>query len=146
MGRISAFIFTQTKQCSSRLLTASSQADGEDVAASFPETTTTQATPQTEKKSRELSGPSTAERCSYRATPLSLSTPCTGEGHGTPLQCSCLQNPRDGGAWWAAGSGVAQSRTRLKRLRSSSSSILYCSLLNVQYKTMFFFFKCTYLH
>ena len=41
-----------------------------------------------------------------------------------PLQCSCLENPRDGGAWWAAISGVAQSRTRLKRLSSSSSSPL----------------------
>ena len=38
----------------------------------------------------------------------------TGEGNGNPLQCSCLGNPRDGGAWWAAISGVAQSRTRLK--------------------------------
>ena len=41
-------------------------------------------------------------------------------GNGNPLQCSCLENPRDGGAWWAAVSGVAQSRTRLKRLSSSS--------------------------
>ena len=41
-----------------------------------------------------------------------------GEGNGNPLQCSCLENPRDGGAWWAAVSGVAQSRTRLKRLGS----------------------------
>ena len=46
----------------------------------------------------------------------------TGEGNGNPLQCSCLENPRNGGAWWAAISGVAQSRTRLKRLSSSSSS------------------------
>ena len=46
-----------------------------------------------------------------------------GEGNGNPLQCSCLENPRDGGAWWAAVYGVAQSRTRLKRL-SSSSNIL----------------------
>ena len=45
-----------------------------------------------------------------------------GEGNGNPLQCSCLENPRDGGAWWAAVSGVAQSQTRLKRLSSSSSS------------------------
>ena len=37
-----------------------------------------------------------------------------GKGNGTPLQCSCLENPRDGGAWWAAVYGVAQSRTRLK--------------------------------
>ena len=43
-------------------------------------------------------------------------------GNGTPLQYSRLENPRDGGAWWAAVYGVAQSRTRLKRLRSSSSS------------------------
>ena len=45
------------------------------------------------------------------------------EGNGNPLQCSCLQNPRDGGPWWAAISGVAQSRTRLKRLSNSSSSL-----------------------
>ena len=45
-----------------------------------------------------------------------------GEGNGNPLQCSCLENPRDGGAWWAVVSGVAQSRTRLTRLSSSSSS------------------------
>ena len=42
------------------------------------------------------------------------------EGNGNPLQCSCLENPRDGGAWWAAVYGVAQSWTRLKRLNSSS--------------------------
>ena len=47
---------------------------------------------------------------------------CTGEGNGNPLQYSCLENPRDGGTWWAAVYGVAQSRTRLKRLSSSSSS------------------------
>ena len=46
----------------------------------------------------------------------------SGEGNGTPLQYSCLENPRDGGAWWAAVYGVAQSRTRLKQLSSSSSS------------------------
>ena len=45
-----------------------------------------------------------------------------GEGNGNALQCSCLENPRDGGSWWAAVYGVAQSRTRLKRLSSSSSS------------------------
>ena len=48
----------------------------------------------------------------------------TGEGNGNPLQCSCLENPRDGGAWWAAIYGVAQSRTRLKWLSSSSSMAL----------------------
>ena len=55
-----------------------------------------------------------------RVTSLSLS--CIGEGNGNPLQCSCLENPRDRGAWWAAICGVAQSRTQLKRLSSSSSS------------------------
>ena len=49
---------------------------------------------------------------------------CIGERNANPLQCSCLENPRDGGAWWAAVYGVAQSWTRLKRLSSSSSSIL----------------------
>ena len=49
---------------------------------------------------------------------------CIGEGNGNPLQCSCLENPRDSGAWWAAVYGVAQSRTRLQRLRKSSSNIL----------------------
>ena len=44
-----------------------------------------------------------------------FSLSCIGEGNGNPLQCSCLENPRDGGGWWAAVSGVAQSRTRLKR-------------------------------
>ena len=53
-----------------------------------------------------------------------FSLSCIGEGNGNPLQCSCLENPRDGEAWWAAISGVAQSRTRLKRLSSSSSSSL----------------------
>ena len=44
---------------------------------------------------------------------------CIEEGNGHPLQCSCLENPRDRGAWWAAVYGVAQSQTRLKRLSSS---------------------------
>ena len=59
----------------------------------------------------------TAERLHFH---FSLS--CIGEGNGHPLQCSCLENPRDGGACWAAVYGVAQSRTLLKRLSSSSSS------------------------
>jgi len=50
-----------------------------------------------------------------------FSLSCIGEGNGNPLQCSCLENPRDGGAWWAAVCGVTQSRTRLKQLSSSSS-------------------------
>ena len=50
-----------------------------------------------------------------------FSLSCIGEGNGNPLQCSCLENLRDGGAWWAAIYGVTQSRTRLKWLSSSSS-------------------------
>ena len=46
-----------------------------------------------------------------------FSLSCIGGGNGNPLQCSCLENPRDGGAWWAAIYGVAQSRTRLKWLK-----------------------------
>ena len=53
-----------------------------------------------------------------------FSLSCIGEGNGNPLQCSCLENPRDGVAWWAAVSGVAQSRTRLKRFSSISSRLL----------------------
>ena len=59
----------------------------------------------------------TTERLHFQ---FSLS--CIGERNGNPLQCSCLENPRDGGAWWAAVYGVVQSWTRLKRLSSSSSS------------------------
>ena len=53
--------------------------------------------------------------------PFHFSLSCIGEGNGNPLQCSCLGNPRDGGAWWASIYGVAQSWTQLKRLSSSSS-------------------------
>ena len=55
----------------------------------------------------------TAERLHFH---FSLS--CIGEGNGNPLQCSCLENPRDRAAWWAAVYGLAQSRTRLKLLSS----------------------------
>ena len=60
-----------------------------------------------------------------------FSLSCIGEGNGTPLQYSCLENSRDGGAWWAAIYGVAQSRTRLNRFSSSSSSSssVYISIL-----------------
>ena len=51
-----------------------------------------------------------------------FSLSCIGEGNGNPLQCSCLENPRDGGVWWAAVYGVAQSQTWLKWLNSSGSS------------------------
>ena len=56
------------------------------------------------------------------ATSFSFSLSRIGEGNGNPLQCSCLENPRDGGAWWTAVYGVTQSRTRLKQLSSSISS------------------------
>ena len=52
---------------------------------------------------------------------------CVGEGNGNPLQYSCLENPKDGGAWWAAVYGVAQSQTRMKQ-RSSSSIKCICSI------------------
>ena len=75
--------------------------------------------PWTEKPGRLQSmgcwGSDMTERLHFH---FSLS--CIGEGNGNPLQCSCLENPRDGGAWWAAVSGVTQSRTRLKWLSSSS--------------------------
>ena len=62
-----------------------------------------------------------------------------GEGNGNPLQCSCLENPRDGGAWWAAVCGVAQSRTRPKWLSSSSVYHLYSYFLNF----VIYLFSCT---
>ena len=61
-------------------------------------------------------GVDTTERLHFHF-PLS----CIGEGNGNPLRCSCLENPRDRRAWWVAVYGVAQSRTRLKQLSSSSS-------------------------
>ena len=64
-----------------------------------------------------------------------FSLSCIGEGNSNPFQCSYLENPRDGEAWWAAVYGVAQSRTRLKRLSSSSVS----SILKLYYLFIFFF-------
>ena len=60
-----------------------------------------------------------------------FSLSCSGEGNGNPLQCSCLENPRDGGVWWAAVYGVTQSRAWLKWLSSSSS--VYMSVLISQF-------------
>ena len=54
-----------------------------------------------------------------------FSPSCIGEGNGNPLRCSCPENPRDGGAWWAAVYGVPQSWSRLKRRSSSSSSTVW---------------------
>ena len=66
-------------------------------------------------------GSDTTERLHFHS---SLS--CIGEGNGNPFQCSCLENPRDGRAWWASIYGVPQGRTRLKRLSSSGISHLNC--------------------
>ena len=67
-----------------------------------------------------------------------FSLSCTGEGNGNPLHCSCLENPRDGGAWWAAIYGVTQSWTRLRWLSSSSMHIFIIlgSNLSVFYSTL----------
>ena len=74
-------------------------------------------------------GSDTTERLHFH---FSLS--CTGEGNGNRLQCSCLENPRDGGAWWAAIYGVAQSLTQLKWLSSGSSSrtCQHCNLFGIE--------------
>ena len=60
-----------------------------------------------------------------------FSLSCIGEGNGNPLQCSCLENPRDGGAWWAAVSGVAQSQTRLSDLAAAAASSFLCVCLSL---------------
>ena len=62
--------------------------------------------------------------------PFHFSLSCIGEGNGNPLQCSCLENPRDGGVWWAAVYGVAQSRTRLKWVSSSSYSLIIFHIMS----------------
>ena len=68
---------------------------------------------------------------------LRSSLPCTGEGSDNPLQCSCLENPKDGGAWWAAVYGVAQSRPWLKRLSSSRSSSIPLCMYTTSFKNCF---------
>ena len=88
------------------------------------------------------------------ATSLSLFTFMIGEGNGNPVQCSCLENPRDRGACWAAVYGVTQIRTRLTWLSSSSSLFLSIyknnlaflfKLLSVFYITWFLFCELFYL-
>ena len=72
-----------------------------------------------------------------------FSLSCIGEGNGTPLQCSCLENPRDKEAWWAAVYGVTQSRTRLKWF--SNSNISFGSLLLIDFFLLtvgLYFFDC----
>ena len=77
-------------------------------------------------------------------TSVHFSLSCIWEGNGNPLQYSCLENPRDGGAWWAAVYRVAQSRTRLKRLScssscsSSSSSSSICCISIISQKIYYF--------
>ena len=76
-----------------------------------------------------------------------FSLSCIGEGNGNPLQCSCLEKPRDGGAWWAAVYGVTQSWTRLKRLSSSSNA--KCKqehILYLNHNTYIELDICEYLH
>ena len=68
---------------------------------------------------------------------------CEGEGNGKPLQCSCLENPRDGRAWWAAVYGVAQSRTQLKWL---SNSNIYIYISGEVSKTGLIFETLLYVH
>ena len=75
---------------------------------------------------------------------------CIGEGNGNPLQCSCLENPRDGGAWWAAVCGVAQSRTQLKQLAAAAkirprqkSSILFLWKSEIN-KNLNLIFQCIF--
>ena len=69
-----------------------------------------------------------------------------GEGNGPPLQCSCLENPRDDRAWWAAVYGVTQSRTRLKRLSSSSSLCIYYNALTLNLSHVSFIRKVKTAH
>ena len=75
----------------------------------------------------------------YWATSLLLS--CIGEGNGNPLQYSCLESPRDGGAWWAAVNGVAQSRPWLKQLSSSSSRQLFLNFIGKMVALKLFWWK-----
>ena len=74
--------------------------------------------------------------------PFHFSLSCIGEGNGNPLQCSCLENPRDGGAWWAAVYGVTQSWTWLKWLSSSSIDQTNVLFFPFKKKTLIFI----YLH
>ena len=68
--------------------------------------------------------------------PFHSSLSCIGEGNGNPFQCSCLENPTDGGAWWAAICGAAQSQTRRKWLSSSSSSKADDAFSKITYKQL----------
>ena len=73
-----------------------------------------------------------------------FSLSCFGEGNGNPLQCSCLENPRDGGAWWAAVYGVAQSRTQLKRLSCNEKTLASNFCLQQHFYLEVYFFSYQY--
>ena len=66
---------------------------------------------------------------------------CIGEGNDNPLQCSCLENPRDGGAWWAAVYGVTQSQTRLKRHRSTAEVAEWSQTCSLKKKNWKYYLK-----
>ena len=84
-----------------------------------------QRTPFSRAAPRRLQSMGSLESDTTERLPFHFSLSCIEEGNGNPLQCSCLENPRDGGAWWASVYGVTQSWTRLKQLNSSSSSNSY---------------------
>ena len=74
-----------------------------------------------------------------------FSLSCIGEGNSNPLQCSCLENPRSGEAWWAAVYGATQSRTQLKQLSSSSSSSIYDTCLHTKYIATVYYYQPLYI-
>ena len=119
LGQGSLFLLKEYIQC--RTISLSSSVGTKEKAMATHSSTLAWKIPWMEEPGRLQSMGSleldTTERLHFH---FSLS--CLGEGNGNPLQCSCLENPRDRGAWWAAIDGVAQSRTRLKRLSSSSMS------------------------
>ena len=100
--------------------------------------------PWTEEPGR-LQSMGSLESDTTERLPFHFSLACIGEGNGNPLQCSCLENPRDGEAWWAAVSGVSQSRTQLKRLSSISTKLrLFDSKSNKVTSSLFSFFPLLY--
>ena len=86
--------------------------------------------PGTEEPGR-LQSTGFAESDTIEQLHFHFSLSCIGEGNGNPLQCSCLEKPRDWGAWWAAVYGVTQSRTRLKRLSSSSRRSIHVDAIGI---------------
>ena len=117
LGQGSLFLLKQYIQC--RTISLSSSVGTKEKAMATHSSTLAWKTPWMEEPGRLQSmGSLELDRTERLHFHFSLS--CLGEGNGNPLQCSCLENPRDGGAWWAAFYGVAESWTRVKRLSSSS--------------------------